>query len=344
LYVSANAGGHFHIWRQRYPNGTPEQVTSGPTEEEGIAMAADGKSFITSVGTSDSSIWIHHPTGDRQLTSEGDTFSPTFSSDGTRLYYLKRDASTGDGELWYTQLAGGHTERLLPGYEVEGGLFQSNYAVSADGSRIAAAIRDEKGVSHIWVADAGRRSSPQQLTSQESEDTPFFLPNGDLIYRASQAGKNFIYTRKQDGAAARKIADDVILEMQSPSPDGKWVIAARGRSKDQDHPYQVLAYPIGSGTPVLLCQTLCWPQWDANGAHVFFTSIDSRDTNTYFVPTESGRALPKLPGNGITAGQELRAIKGTQVIPRGVASAMSPDVYAYSRTNIRRNLYRIPIQ
>src|SRR5882762_4792614 len=54
VYVSANPEGHFHIWRQRFPDGSPEQVTSGPTEEEGIAMAADGKSFVTSVGTTDS--------------------------------------------------------------------------------------------------------------------------------------------------------------------------------------------------------------------------------------------------------------------------------------------------
>jgi len=58
VYVSSNPTVIFHIWRQRFPDGSPEQVTSGPTEEEGIAMAADGKSFITSVGTTDSSIWF----------------------------------------------------------------------------------------------------------------------------------------------------------------------------------------------------------------------------------------------------------------------------------------------
>ena len=63
VYLSAEKDGEFHIWRQRFPSGDLEQVTSGPTEEEGIAMAADGKSFITSVGTTDSSIWIHDKKG-----------------------------------------------------------------------------------------------------------------------------------------------------------------------------------------------------------------------------------------------------------------------------------------
>ena len=55
----------FHIWRQAFPNGSPEQVTSGPSEEEGIAMAPDGKSFITSVGLATSTVWVHDGKGDR---------------------------------------------------------------------------------------------------------------------------------------------------------------------------------------------------------------------------------------------------------------------------------------
>src|SRR5262249_43253415 len=29
MYFSSNSGGGFHIWRQRYPDGMPEQITSG---------------------------------------------------------------------------------------------------------------------------------------------------------------------------------------------------------------------------------------------------------------------------------------------------------------------------
>jgi len=43
VYLTLYVDGKFHIWRQRFPGGQPEQVTSGPTEQEGIAMAADGK-------------------------------------------------------------------------------------------------------------------------------------------------------------------------------------------------------------------------------------------------------------------------------------------------------------
>ena len=94
VYVSSDAGGAFHIWRQRFPDGAPEQVTSGTTEEEGIAMASDGKSFVTSVGTEDATVWIHDKTGDRQLSSEGSASQTTLSSDGTQLYFLKQSGGS----------------------------------------------------------------------------------------------------------------------------------------------------------------------------------------------------------------------------------------------------------
>jgi len=94
VYLSTNQGGRFHIWRQRFPKGEPEQVTSGPTEEEGIAMERDGRSLLTSVGTQDRTVWIHDQKGEHQMSSEGDAFSTTFSEDGTKLFYLKRTGRT----------------------------------------------------------------------------------------------------------------------------------------------------------------------------------------------------------------------------------------------------------
>ena len=72
VYLTVKESDKFHIWRQRFPNGQPEQVTSGTTEEEGIAMAPDGKSFITSVGTHDSMVWIHDQSGEHPISSQGE--------------------------------------------------------------------------------------------------------------------------------------------------------------------------------------------------------------------------------------------------------------------------------
>src|SRR5262245_17685162 len=91
MYVNSNARDGFHIWRQRFSAdgvlAPPEQITSGPTQEEGIAMAPDGSSFITAVGLNQSSVWVHDPKRDRQVSLEGDAYQPKFTPDGKRLLY-----------------------------------------------------------------------------------------------------------------------------------------------------------------------------------------------------------------------------------------------------------------
>jgi DNA-binding winged helix-turn-helix (wHTH) protein len=56
MYFSADAGNGFHIWRQRFPRGAPEQLTAGATEEEGVAVSPDGRTLVTSAGIKESTV------------------------------------------------------------------------------------------------------------------------------------------------------------------------------------------------------------------------------------------------------------------------------------------------
>ena len=94
MYLTSNGGGDFHLWRQAFPDGEPEPVTSGPTEVMGIAMAADGRSVISSVGTQQSVLFFRDRAGERQMTSEGFAMFPQLSADGKKLYYLARSSES----------------------------------------------------------------------------------------------------------------------------------------------------------------------------------------------------------------------------------------------------------
>src|SRR3989442_6432987 len=116
MYFSADAGGGFHTWRQKFPDGMPEQITFGATEEEGIAMWPDGRSFASAVGTKVSSIWVHDAGKERQITSEGYGQAPSFSLDGKKLYYLLAVSGAQQwsaGKLWAFDLGTGKRERLV---------------------------------------------------------------------------------------------------------------------------------------------------------------------------------------------------------------------------------------
>src|ERR1700693_3560685 len=67
-------------------------------------------------------------------------------------------------------------------------------------------------------------TSPRQLDSDDNEDSPSFPPNGDLVFRASRGGINYLFTRKQDGSGEKRLLDQPILGLSAVSPSGKWAM------------------------------------------------------------------------------------------------------------------------
>ncbi|MGO9084233.1 MAG: protein kinase domain-containing protein [Candidatus Sulfotelmatobacter sp.] len=342
IYMSTNAGGRFHIWRQRFPVGEPEQVTSGPTVEEGIAMEKDGKSFLTSVGSTEEALWIRDETGEREISAEGNTFDGTFSADGKKLYYLKSGGQQEKTELWSTDLASGRSERVVPGYDLETGLESKNYSLSSDGRQVAFVMKGEEGISHVWIASTDHRTSPRELKSEEDEDQPFFLPSGDLIYRAHEGGKNYLNTRKQDGSGRRKLREQPILNLFAVSPDGKWSVVGEPTDANSEGPYaMIVAYPNGGGREVVFCRTLCKMRWTGDGKYLEIRPGSNTNVKTELLPVCSDTGLPDLPEEGITKPDDTKGIAGRVVLAPAVNSAVSPEEYAFTKTNVRRNIYRV---
>jgi serine/threonine protein kinase len=341
IYLSTNAGGRFHIWRQRFPDGEPEQLTSGATEEQGIAMQPDGKALYTSVGTFDNSVWVHDENGDREISAEGDSFSSRFSNDGKTLFYLKRDRPESKAELWSTNLETRQADRVVPGYDVEELFDSPSYDISSDGQWAALAVRDEHGTSHLWIASTTRRTSPRQLdASGANEDSPRFLPNGDLIYRASEGGRNYVYTRKPDGSGRKKLMETPILSLVSNSPDGRWFVVIVRDDTNPEHPYHTLAYPLSGGNPLVICQTLCAVRWTADEKYFDVQSPDW-EFKSLLLPVSQANPFPDSapPGKSGMPDWGKRAIQ----IPQLVDSIATPGKYSFTKTTGKRNIYRIPL-
>jgi Tol biopolymer transport system component len=340
VYVSSNLGGRFHIWRQKFPDGPAHQVTSGTTEEEGIAMSPDGKSLLTSVGVQDNTIWIHDTGGDRQLSSEGNAFATWFSRDGNKLYYLMQSGQNPGIEIWSKELSSGKSERIVSASAILPGAILEFYDVSHDGKQVAFSMKDQSGISHVWLAPTDHRSSPRQLASVTSQDTPRFLPNGDLVLRSTEGEQNFIYRIRSDGSERRKISPDPILDLHSVSPDGRWVTAFN-KGTDDEHAGGVSAIPLDGGPSIRVCNTYCLPHWDLSGK--FFWLSFPVTGETYMLPVNPARSLPDFPLGGINAEADLKKDKRIVVIHQQIDSAVGPNYYSYTRQNTRRNIYRIPL-
>jgi Tol biopolymer transport system component len=342
VYFSSNPGGSFHIWRQKFPDGPLQQVTSGITQEEGIAMSSDGKSLLTSVGVQDSTIWIHDAGGDRQLSLEGSAFGATFSGDGSKLYYVMQGRQGQGTDLWVRELASGKAERVASDSAILPGSAMEDYSVSHDDKQVVFSLKDSNGVSHVWLSPTDHRTSPHELASAAGYDAPHFLPNGDLVLRTTEGGQNFLYRVSQDGAQRRKITPDPILDLFSVSPDGRWVLAST-RATDGERSVATIAYPLDGSSSVRICSAYCAGAWDISGRFFYLGSGSPDDSNTYMLPVNPARGIPNFLPGGLTKGVDLKADKRVIAIPQGIESAVRPDYYSYTRRNVRRNIYRIPL-
>jgi Tol biopolymer transport system component len=353
VYLNSDAGGAFHIWRQRFSGGgassAPEQITSGPTEEEGISFAPDGRSLVTSVGIGQSDIWVHDSKGERQVSPEGYAYAPVFSPDDKDIYYLvaKSSRAFASGELWVTHLESGQSERLFPGFVL------TSYDISRDGKRAALATMDSAGKSHLWLASLDRRFAPREIPST-AEDRPLFGPEGELFVRGTEGKTNFVYRMKEDGSERRKAVPDPILQLMAASPDGQWV-AAWAPVAGVESTSAIVAFNTGGGAPVRMGER-CGVHWSADGKwlHVSLWGMGESSRKAYVIPMPPGGGFPPLPAAGLQSEKDIAAVPGARVnaiIPTGVtmveladfAVSRNPAVYALTRVSTHRNLYRVPL-
>jgi hypothetical protein len=65
---------------------------------------------------------------------------------------------------------------------------------------------------------------------------------------------------------------------------------------------------------------------------------------TYAFPLSAGREFPQIPPAGFQTEEELAKLPGARMIDAyDVAPGPTPDLYAFSRGSVQRNLYRIPV-
>ena len=348
MYFSAETDVGFHTWRQRFPDGPPEQITFGATEEEGIAMWPDGRSFASSVGTAVSAIWLHHDGTDRQITSDGYGHLPAFSIDGKTLYYLRRVTNVREwaaGELWAVDLSTDKHRRVLPG------ITMSFYEVSDDGSRVLFA-RTDPGQQGIWVGRVDGALPPVQLTSQ-TDTRALFGPAGTVVFEARENRSKYLFRMQADGSRPEKVAAEPIITLRSVSPNRRWAVVSPGSDLRR-----LVAYSLVDSESVTICEN-CGDgeggpvrgrtppplSWSPDGQSVYLR-LDLPQEPLY----ESGKTyVMRLPDAGdlpprFSSETELASMPGVQVLPYGgLFPGPGPSLYAYTRGAIHRNIYRISL-
>jgi serine/threonine protein kinase/Tol biopolymer transport system component len=346
MYFTSNAVSANHIWRQRFPDGKPEQVTAGPTEEEGIAMAPDGRSFVTAVSLQGASLWLHDRNGDRQISIEGNAAAPVFTTDGSKLLYRVVREQPNEfayyrdlGEVMVADLRTGRSEPLAPGFPV------LNFDVSPDGNQVVMEAPDNDGRERLWLAWLDRRAPLRQIPNVEGGQ-PHFGPAGDILFRHNEQVSNtdgslgLIYRVLPDGTGMRKLFDQPVSIFNFPRPvsmDGRSVFALGPLPGDGAGAGQVFSL---DGKPPITLGGNGQLSWGAGGALLSYYGAPE----AFYFPLAPGQLLPPIPPGGFRSSEEIGRVRGARRIEgRLITLGPTPDVYAFYRGSTQRNLYRIPV-
>jgi Tol biopolymer transport system component len=340
MYFTAVVNGASHLWRQRYPNGDVEQITSGPAQERGIAVMQDGRSALTSIGIDESGIWIHDADGDHQVVSEGIVSRPSFSRDGRLLYYLLRRVSDALPEIWVTEIASRRSEPLVQG--AASGL--TSYNVSPDGARIVFAARAGDGDSQVWLTSRERFSAPQLLAS--SADSPFFAADGAIVFRKLASGHNELWQVPSDGAPAAPVMTERILNVSNVSPDGRMALVMMNVGGVLSS--AIVGIPLRGGPKVRICPATCMAKWSPDGASFYVAPLlQGLESGLAIVmPVPKGRTLPDLPPDGILSARTAHVAGSTTTDLSRYGRAdfvpgLTMDVFSYARNASHRNLFMV---
>ena len=171
------------------------------------------------------------------------------------------------------------------------------------------------------------------------------MPTGDIVFRASEGNANFLYRMRPDGSGRERLLPNRVVDLVAISPDGAFVLAGAAVA-DEDLSFGLIAFPLHGGTPQRVCT--CFARWTPDGRFLVLEwwgrGPMEGSKKTFTIPLRDGRMLPPLPPNGIRSRTDLDAISGLRVIDHSsIVPGPGLATYAFTRSSVHRNLYRIPL-
>jgi hypothetical protein len=216
----------------------------------------------------------------------------------------------------------------------------TNFDLSRD-DRVVAAVPDGEGKSRLWLAWLDGREPPRRIGNIEG-DAPRFGMKGEIFFRAADGNGHALMRVDENGSAPSKIAPVASFVFGNASPDGEWLSVWDQKS--------LSLYSSRSNAPIRVFDSpqVARIRWSGDGSRLYLSFQIGESSafavgRTYVIPLFNG-SLPPIPAGGFRTEEQLAALPGVQVLPYAdVGPGPTPEVYAFSRTMITRNLYRIPL-
>jgi hypothetical protein len=183
----------------------------------------------------------------------------------------------------------------------------------------------------FWLTPMDHSSPPEQIPNVKGSH-PRFGPDGEIFFRREEGTSTMIYGVRADGTGMRKVLKYPVYLLDEVSRDGRWIVGWGPLPGDGPPAYQ--AFPTDGGLPVRISAygTLRW-------------SLDGRESFVagYHIPLPPGEVLKRIPAGGFHSSAEIARLPGARRIDAENPVPGPAGVYAFYRSTVQRNLYRIPI-
>jgi eukaryotic-like serine/threonine-protein kinase len=326
MFFSAEVAGHWHLWRQRFPDGDPQQITFGPHEEGGVLVSPDGRSLITSLGSESSAIWIHDARGEQRLTDSNYASQPWYSEDARRVYFLSAQSARMTNELVKLDVETRQQERLLPGFDIE------SYDVSTDERQVVFSTH-KNGEAQTWIANADRQIPPRLIARGGDQAV---WGGQRIFYRKIGAHINLLFSMNADGALQEQVLKEPILDLFSVSPDGEWVDVGSEVNGRADGSI------IKTRSAAVAWHRGGWwiARWSHDGRRLFFpvSAVQANAGN------QETRVI-SIAAEGLSAESFASSTDGER-IPHPIDTLYpgpSGASYLFVKSERRQNIFRIPL-
>jgi Tol biopolymer transport system component len=236
--------GPSQVWYVSYANGEVRRITRDLNYYAGSSVTADSRVVATVQIEFSSDVWVARLAASdsaKPITSDGHRGWPTWSPDGTIVYYNYPRGREEGADIWLMGSDGSNPKQLTS--NTGGGNFSPR--VSRDGHYIVF-ISDRTGGHQIWRMDSDG-NNPKQLTDSPLQDygVPDCSPDGKWVVYSKWGPEKGVWKVPMEGGNPVRLNN---AETHDPtiSPDGKTIAYPyEDSSANPSHGVAIMAFEGG---------------------------------------------------------------------------------------------------
>jgi Tol biopolymer transport system component len=265
-----------------YPAGEFRKITNDLNTYIDVSSTANHSVLATVQVHVSQDAWVApvaEPGSAKPITSDGQTFSPTWSPDG-KIVFLKYVGSSMN--IWAMDSDGRNARQLTD----DTGSMKFFPRVSPDG-RYIAFISDRSGSLRIWRVDIDG-ANPKQLTNSlvEYYSMPDFSPDGKWIVYTQSGAKKGVWKVPIEGGDPVRLNEAEAMTA-AVSPDGRW-IAYSYLDATLTPKIGIAIIPFEGGQPTKRFDILALFRWAADSRSLLYTKNENGESDIWRQPIAGG--------------------------------------------------------